>query len=219
MLGAVFRSTAAAGALLFGLLADCTAQTGAAVGKPEVKPGDRWTYRRMDYSTNPPAGAQIGMREVRVTLANEKVIHVVVRAAAREFDEIFTSDWNAVSVSGEQYYPDHGLLKFPLLPGASYKVAFENQFGRARDRRARHVRTAKVVGWEEITVPAGKFRALKVELQGSFQRLDTSVAGTARNVIWYAPKVKRWVKFVYQDATSAGPYNNFGEELVSFAVQ
>ena len=62
-----------------------------------------------------------------------------------------------------------------------------------------------------------------MELDGSFQRLDTSIAGSARNVIWYAPEVKRWVKQTYEDVILTGPRrgpnNKFGEELVSFKLQ
>ncbi len=52
--------------------------------------------------------------------------------------------------------------------------------------------TAKVVAFEEVTVPAGKFRAYKIEYAGwtyrqgrSWKRVDTH---------WYAPSVKADVK-------------------------
>ena len=45
----------------------------------------------------------------------------------------------------------------------------------------RHDRRVKVVGWEEVGVPAGKFRALRIESEGRFQRVDTSISGTAKD--------------------------------------
>lgn len=125
----------------------CAAQADALVAKPEVKAGDRWTYRRMDY---------------KVTWAHENL--------------------RRGSATGNE-------------------------------------RTAKVVGWEDIRVPAGKFRALKVEAKGSYQRLDKRTSGSARDVFWYVPGVKRWVKYAAEDYGDAGYYENIGEELVAFAVQ
>ncbi len=205
----------AAALLAFSCL--CAAQSEAPVAKPDVKPGDRWVYRRMDYWTN----TVIGTYEMRAVFVGRDVIQVVntVPGKGGESDSTYTSDWNAVSTYFEVFYPNFGLLKFPLQTGKTYKVAFESVFGATREFRVRHDRTAKVLGWEEITVPAGKFRALKVEIAGSFQRLDMSLGGTARNVVWYVPEVKRWVKMMYEDATHLGPSAKSGEELVEFHVQ
>jgi len=110
-------------------------------------------------------------------------------------------------------------MKFPLSVGATYDVAYEMALPKQGAWRVRHERKVRVIGWEDVIVPAGKFRALKIEAAGSFQRLETSVAGPARNVIWYVPQVKRWVKWMYEDGTNYGPYNKYGEELVEFTVQ
>jgi len=80
----------------------------------------------------------------------------------------------------------------------------------------------RALGWEEITVPAGKFRALKIEAQGSFRRTgDGSGSGTARNVIWYAPEVRRWVKMTREETflRKRGGGDHSGEELVAYRLQ
>ena len=51
-----------------------------------------------------------------------------------------------------------------------------------------------MVGWEDIEVPAGKFRALKVQAEGTFRRSIGPSPDEARNTYWYVPQVKRWVK-------------------------
>jgi hypothetical protein len=57
----------------------------------------------------------------------------------------------------------------------------------------------KVIGPEQISVPAGKFNAVKVELYGN-RTADVSraqagsIAVRSKHVIWYAPEVKRVVK-------------------------
>ena len=115
------------------------------------------------------------------------------------------------------------MLKFPLQIGATYKLIYEMEFGAARNWRVRQEHTAKVLGWEEIVVPAGKFRALKIETEGEFQRLDTSASGTSKFSIWYVPELKRWAKIMYEDVINVGfprgANNKFGEELVEFKLQ
>jgi hypothetical protein len=57
----------------------------------------------------------------------------------------------------------------------------------------------KVVGPEQVSVPAGRFNAIKVELYGN-RTADVSraqagsVAVRSKHVVWYAPEVKRVVK-------------------------
>ena len=79
------------------------------------------------------------------------------------------------------------------------------------------------VGWEELRVPAGKFRAVKIETQGTWQRLDLNLEGTARFVIWYVPELRRWAKFMYEDsariASQLKPGLRLVDELVGFKLQ
>lgn len=208
----------AALALLLAVPLWCAAQADAPVARPEVKPGDRWVYRRTDFWTNKVTGRS----ESRVAFANDKVIQIVVTRGRNEteIDESYTSDWNAIATAdGGNITPHTGFFRFPLVVGASHPTVFENTVPRLGAFRVKHERTAKVVGWEEVVVPAGKFRALKIEVDGSFQRLDTAVSGSALNVIWYVPAVKRWVKWTYEDKTFRGRVNWWGVELVEYKVQ
>ena len=200
-------------ALLLALPALCAAQE-AAVPKPEVKVGDSWTYQRLGRKSNQP-----GRSTTRVTFVNERVIQTLT---GNEGDETWTTDWNAVSTrSGNVYLPEQALLRFPLRAGDSYPVVYETKAPRSGTGAAhsRHERTAKVVGWEEVQVPAGKFRALKIEVDGPFYRIDAGFSGSAKHVIWYVPSVKRWVKLTYEDSTPRGGYFWSGEELVSYKVK
>ena len=218
MLARVSRSIAAAVVLFAALPAVCAAQSDAPVAKPEVKAGDRWTYNWMNYWTNTPDFTY----ELEVTFAQKDAILTVSKrkGGERETDANWTSEWNAVSnARGMIFKPSSQGLKFPLRIGATYSGDFEMEQPRLGAWLVRHERTMKVVGWEDVVVPAGKFRALRIEANGTFQRLDTSIAGTAKTVIWYVPEVKRWVKFTYEDATNRGPFNKNGEELVEFKVQ
>jgi hypothetical protein len=208
------RALAALSLILF---LPCAAQAEAPVPRPDVKVGDRWTYRRMDYEANRSRGNY----EMHVVFAERGVIQVVTDQRSGETDTTYTSDWNAVTLPGRVFSPHTGWLIFPLRSGASYRAAFE-VVQLKRDHKVRHEYQVKVMGWEEVTVPAGKFRALKVESEGSFQRADDAfVSGKARSVIWYAPEVRRWVKMTREERPNRrrGGGDHSGEELVEYKLQ
>ena len=212
----------AALAALFCLLAllhpVARAQGDAPVPRPEVKVGDRWSYQRVDYDS----GRVFGRYTMEVAFAERGVIHVVTTRAKKleERDNTFTSDWNAVATDGRVFNPHTGLLRFPLRVGDSYRTQFEAAILK-KSGRASNDRQVKVVGWEEVEVPAGKFRALKIVAEGSFQRLDNASSGTSRNVIWYVPEVRRWVKMVGENRPigRGGRGEHTGEELLDYELK
>jgi len=204
---------AAAAALLFS--GACGAQPEAPVARPEVKVGDRWTYQRMDYDARQARGKY----EMEVVFAERGVIQVVSAQKNKggEIDTTYTSEWNAVTVPGRVFNPHTGWFRFPLQVGATYEAAFEAIMPK-KGVQSRNQRRVRVVGWEEVTVPAGKFRALKLISEGEFQRLDGK-SGTSRNVIWYVPEVKRWVKNTLENRGGRGPGEHTGEELLEYRIQ
>ena len=115
--------------------------------------------------------------------------------------------------------PHTGFFKFPLRVGDTYRASFEIAFPQRGSLRHRREYTVKVVGWEEVSVAAGMFRALKLEAEGSWQRLDARGEGRLRSVFWYAPEAKRWVKNILEVHGPRGPVNSTVEELVLFNVQ
>jgi hypothetical protein len=59
--------------------------------------------------------------------------------------------------------------------------------------------TTRVVGWESVTVPAGTFRALRLEVEGSRGKDPDAYwwpkqAARFQHTVWYVPEVKRYVK-------------------------
>jgi hypothetical protein len=203
----------------------CWAQADAPVAQPEVKAGDRWAYRRMDANGYKPGETY----EVRVTFAERNAIHVVITEIdGRESDATFTSEWNDVaSPSGRINQRGRGELQFPLRTGATYRLAWEVENPRINMLSGYHQRTVKVVGWEEVVVPAGKFRALKVMSEGTHRPFGSNYTGPMSDVFWYVPEVKRWVKHVHESSRPRGNVTRrpnaylekSGEELIDFKVQ
>ncbi len=83
----------------------------------------------------------------------------------------------------------------------------------------RNERKVRVIGWETVAVPAGTFRALRIESEGSFQRTDIAVSGSAKETAWYAPEVKRYVKWTFENSTFRGRNQWWGLELMEYKVQ
>lgn len=208
----IVLARAAMAALLFSTT--CVAQTGAPVARPEVKVDDRWIYRRMDHRFEPP----VLLYELRVSFIDARAIHAVLSRQGKpaDSDATFTPDWNGVVAVDEGIYETRaGLLQFPLSVGRTYPASWDIRRPRMGKFHTRHERSVKVIGWEEIEVPAGKFTALKLVAEGRWLRLDgNKPSGWARNTLWYVPEVKRWVKTLYEDAQG-----KVGEELVFYVVQ
>jgi hypothetical protein len=204
----LLKKAAAVAFFVFG--ATCAAQE---VAKPLVKVDERWIYRRTDPRAKPPTIVY----ELRTSFVDARTIHTVVerQGGQRDSDATWTPEWNnVVSGDGTVFELKKGMLQFPLAVGREYPAAWENKRPRAGAFHVRHERVVKVVGWEEVEVPAGKFRALKVHAEGTYRRLDRESSDWARNTFWYVPAVKRWVKSVYQD-----PNLEIVEELYFYRVQ
>ena len=209
-------AAALAFALAFGSVAQA-ADESAPVPKPEVKVGEWWTYRNTDYPTNIPRTYN---HHERVTFVGSNEILTVNRG---DKDSVWTGEWNALAHggSGVTYNKPRDLFKFPLSAGATYRASYEVVTRRGSGALSRFEDTVKVVGWEDVVVPAGKFRALKLETTGTYQRLDTRAGGWTRREIWYAPEVKRWVKWTYVEGPGApnpGLPKNV-EELIQYKVE
>lgn len=101
---------------------------------------------------------------------------------------------------------------FPFYVGKKWSksVSGKDAGGSRRD----YLYTYKVVSFENITVPAGEFRAFKIE----FIQLDYMMSGELRVYIWYSPEVKREVKFQFGPVYGGWRITGQGYELKSFKL-
>jgi len=222
MLGAmsVWRSALVALIVACGAVASTRSAepSDAPVARPQIKPGDRWTYRRVDYWTN---RSRRPFTET-VTFANDRVIEMLGerRRDDKEIDTTYTAEWNLVSSRNTGIFdPDQGLFRFPLRPGDAHDTRYEVKFPLQGAYQVRNQRHVKVVGWEGVRVPAGKFRALRIESEGPFERVDRQLSGTAKEVMWYAPEVKRYVKWTFETWNFQGRLQWWGWELVGYKLE
>jgi hypothetical protein len=96
------------------------------------------------------------------------------------------------------------ILNFPLTPGKQWTDLYQRDEEAATDMVARiaaeYRETFRILGWDEIEVRAGKFKAIKLEY-----KIDPSVRTgfgwipqrESKAWYWYSPEVKNFVKCQY----------------------
>jgi len=186
-------------------------QSDARIVKPEIRVGDRWTYR----STNLFAP---GTHDVdnRVSFASDKVILVITtsKGGDKEVDTSWTPEWNAVKPLGEiMFRPDSGVFRFPMRAGDKYAVNYELLRPRLNTVLSKTTGAVTVMDWETVEVPAGKFRAMRLELDSMVQPTDGSRGFRRQSTVWYVPDVRRWVKVLIST-----PKLNASEELLEYKL-
>ena len=110
----------------------------------------------------------------------------------------------------------HESLRFPLAVGKSwdFSYTFNGKPGSVTEIK----QTATVKGWETVKVPAGTFRALRVEHQGYYATFEngSTWSGRIRETFWYAPSALRIVIHEYQDTGALGTiWDKRRDELVN----
>lgn len=176
---------AQASVLCIAVLAAPLAVSAQSVARPDLKAGDTWT---VGITANAGFGASAHREEVRVVKEAGDTGYLVENTkkegggAAPVVEMLHISrDLNFIgrSTGAPQEFK---WLQWPLEPGRSYE--FETAAGNATATWK-----GKVVGWEDIEVPAGKFRALHVE----FDRSGPFRAASSES-LWFAPEAKTVVK-------------------------
>lgn len=196
---------------LVAITGQSAAQPDTRVVKPEIRVGDSWTYRGTNI-----LGPGTQVHESRVSFVDDKLILVVStrKSDGKEFDSSWTSEWNAVTAhSGNMYRPHTGFFRFPLHVGDKYQLKYEQFRPRETDRINQSAGSAVVVGWETIEVPAGKFRAMRIEADMVTVPSGGGKAAQLKGVIWYSPEVRRWVKFQF-----VGGNAMLAEELLEYKL-
>jgi hypothetical protein len=118
------------------------------------------------------------------------------------------------------------ILNFPLMVGKEWKDLYQqNEPGIDGVALVEYNETFRVLGWEEIEVRAGKFKALKVEYKiepFEWSSLGCCPRPESKAFFWYSPEAKNIVKCRYEK----GYYEGFGEagarknwELVSYELK
>lgn len=197
------------------------AQTAAPVERPEFVIGDRWVLRYVDLYNNAELNKwelkvsglhEDSVRFASVTLANKDASKVgrLGKATASRSTLTFS---NGLIVEGKEIRFD-----FPLDVGKTWKYDYKTRRNDGNGFTTYSVE-AKVDGWEEVEVPAGKFTALKVTHASSYstETGGQRYSGQLLKTYWYSPQVKREVKYEFIDRGDGG--ERARTDLVEYEVK
>jgi hypothetical protein len=195
----------------------------APVERPELTPGDSWSY-----TTSDAVNGQVS-NFVREFVERQEKSYVFKSSGTNDQDVSARSttisfDLNRQrTINGEA--SDSGWFRFPLVPGKKWQN--KELWINARGRNGYDEMNYLVVGNEKIAVPAGTFNTLKITGEGRWNNLDSRNSDMVEIEIWYSPELKAMVKFhkrswergrpAYDELTElTGAKVNNGSALVAY---
>ena len=193
----------------------------APVAAPTLLAGQYWTYRRVDLWRNEEmeSFSQYLLAElpdywaVSWTIFKSKDPQ---RLGSVTPEKLFTAGHG---FDDSRVVGKHESLRFPLAVGKSwdFNYTLNSKPGSVTEIK----QTATVKGWETVKVPAGTFRALRIEHQGYYATSENSStwSGRIRETFWYAPSARRIVVHEYQDTGALGTvWDKRRDELVDMLL-
>jgi hypothetical protein len=187
--------------------------TGDAVGqvpvdRPQLLAGDRWSFRTTDLQKNEEletyeflvTGVPGDDIDLARTILSAKNSGDAGKRGVRKADASTWTFANAALLEGT-----YVAFAFALDVGKMWEYDYRYRNADGGDPAATRIK-AKVEGWEEVAVPAGKFRTLKVVHEGTWTRTIAGIyySGIIRETFWYAPEAKWYAKREYQSRRSNG---------------
>lgn len=221
--------------LLFAASAGIAVAQAQEVPAPQLHAGDKWLFQ-LRLETPPTASSTRHWENTiqRVGSGGMVLATKPVDSNQPPTETLLQEDWSRmVSINGKTVTSSK-LFDFPLRPGKTWTLDLTEAHPNPRLKSVRNKMDYKVVGWEDVTVPAGTFKAVKIEAEGEwyqeFERTDatastavqmgaagsTAVAQTRApttpeprsgrfyRAIWYVPEAKRGVKFIFETIGPTG---------------
>lgn len=217
------------------------------VPAPHLAVDDTWTFH---HTAQDKAGWHDSRAMLTVRRVSADEIVVATKPAGSDLpavEKMFRADWSRErSVNGRETVVNQPLA-FPLRVGKTWEIDYTENNPNRQHASEHFVHPYKVTGWEDVTVPAGTFRALKIESEGEWSavvapalgtlagsRVDASgattvmqsqrttphtVSGRMYKAFWYVPAVKIWVKSTeeFYDSNNARS-GYYVDELESYKV-
>ncbi|HWW07849.1 hypothetical protein [Collimonas sp.] len=218
------------------------------IDAPSVKAGDSWIYRTTVEKG--PTGWGQSRSEVTVSHVTSSSIYYSTKqsGSTQAPNETFAgADWSrSRDVNGKETVVNKP-LSFPLSAGKTWEIQYTEQHPNKAHRFEQWNNKFTVIGFETVEVPAGKFKAIKIEEEGRWNaemepgqsvvqgaqvgqggttmvtqiQKTTALPATGRTykAFWYVPEVKRWVKSVEEYYGNGGVRTErYSGELESFKL-
>lgn len=240
----MFKRMVLVGCLLFPL----SVAASESVELPVVKPNDNWIYKStIEKGQN---GWVQKHNEYKVIRAGVASILLAVRESGSiqpPKEQLVGSDWSRFrNINGEEKVVNKP-FDFPLKDGKSWQTEYIEEHPNKEHKSEKFHTDYTVVGWEDVDVPAGHFKAIKIEAEGKWKAelepsnnvtssaqskqsrstvviqsqkvTQQSATGRIYKAFWYVPQVKRFVKSIEEYYNAGGIRNErYTDELESYKV-
>ncbi len=203
----------------------------AVVAAPSFKVGDAWVFdRSIERGATGYASERLAV-QVEQLREDVMVIGIKKDGAPGAFeDQMVGQDWSKRrTLDGEETVVGRP-FDFPMSVGKTWKLDVADPTRKGAQLSSEVQTHYKVVGWEDVTTPAGSFHALRVEASGKIKAQMAGAASTlggstASNgeatviahsqvsgphaayfttyeILYYVPSIKYYVKRVEEDYNS-----------------
>lgn len=190
----------------------------AALPAPALRVGDEWRYVLRDAMT----GLATDRVEHRVVAVDADGYALAERSqTAGPSEARYDRDLNPVRWRNRAFAPAYPRFAFPLAVGKTWRAEVRSSAVPAvRYGTLLEQVSATVRGWERVTVPAGTFVALRVELAIDWRDSDDAqVWGNSSDTFWYVAAVRSAVLRHRVDFPQGRiESNNSVTELASYSV-
>ena len=162
---------------------------------PVFVAGDTWTYRLRNLNDQSERNVTMTVKAVRGAQ--------VIWNGGQTSDLFGNFTRNKIGENWNTYTPSTHMYVFPLNPGASFTLTNEQNVEGKRifDQKV----NIAIGGEEEVSTPAGKFRAVRIERKVEWKQRDkASNAGTNSWTYWYNADAKRWIVAEESNVTIGG---------------
>jgi hypothetical protein len=185
---------------------------------PVLRPGHEWRYVAHDGLT----GLVTERAHLRVNAADADGYGLTETLQAGPVYEVrYDRSLNLVRWRNRAFAPAYPRFAFPLALGKTWRVELRSsavpsvRYGTLIEQVSGVVR-----GWERVTVPAGTFTALRIDLALDWRDTDeATVWGNSTDSFWYAAEARNAVLRHRVDFPHAGAQsNNIVTKLESFSV-
>jgi len=158
-----------------------------------VRVGDRWVYDTRDEMTGYPKETYT---EIVTELSPEEAtVNLTFSGSATSVFVAYDRDWNCIDNLIWRFRPSSGEgISLPLAVGKAWEIEFDAQ-NNLTGESIKGSSSAKVVAQEDVTTPAGTFKAFKIERQvRQFDTADPSKVTESQIVLWYASQISHFVR-------------------------
>lgn len=211
------------------------------VDAPSMQEGDKWIYN-VTEEINSSGVIQSSSKEWinTISLAGSKSITLTSKPIdsnlpSKEF--IRNIDWSIEnSLAGKPTITSKP-YSFPMESKKAWTIEFIEQNPNQKVKLAKITKEYTVIGWEAVTVPAGTYKAIEVEMNGDWYVEFNTIAPTSATAAtsgesgatavarttaaatpppasgrlyqayWYAPELKSHIKLVGEEYNAGGQLN------------